>query len=421
MNLKIDIKETVSWVVFRILHVQTKIICLLGISVFRMPCRSSASAREGISPKAILVVRLDEIGDMVMTTPFLRELRRLYPDTFITLVVKPGIAALFELCPYVNEVLTFNQSGRSLERPFVLPVRALQFVIRSLWHRRYDIALLPRWDADYYYATFLAFFSGAPRRVGFSEKVIGRKSLVNQGYDCLLTERLTDEAPRSEIAHSLKMLHTLGSIKADDRQELWISTSDRVFAAQYLAETKRESDLLIGMGPSGGHSVLKQWPLENFAELGRRLHERYGATLLLFGGPGEQAMGQTLASQIGPSALNSIGETSLRQTAALMELCQVYIGNDSGPTHMAAAMGIPVVAIFGSSCRHRFQPGGKTSLVWRELPCSPCQVSGHEDRCHVCIYGAPLCLTQITVEEVENAVAAIISAAKTNQARIETL
>lgn len=419
--LKIDLKNKVSRVAVRVLAVHTALIFLVGTFIFRLLGRGPDSATEGATPKAILVVRLDEIGDMVMTTPFLRELRLLYPDTFITLVVKPGIAALFELCPYVNEVLTFNQSGRSLERPFVLPVRALQFVIRSLWHRRYDIALLPRWDADYYYATFLAFFSGAPRRVGFSEKVIGRKSLVNQGYDCLLTERLIDEAPRSEIAHSLKMLHTLGSIKADDRQELWISTSDRVFAAQYLAETKRESDLLIGMGPSGGHSVLKQWPLENFAELGRRLHERYGATLLLFGGPGEQAMGQTLAGQIGPSALNSIGETSLRQTAALMELCQVYIGNDSGPTHMAAAMGIPVVAIFGSSCRHRFQPGGKTSLVWRELPCSPCQVSGHEDRCHVCIYGAPLCLTQITVEEVENAVAAIISAAKTNQARIETL
>jgi len=178
---------------------------------------------------------------------------------------------------------------------------------------------------------------------------------------------------------------------------------------------------LIGIGPSGGHSVLKQWPLVNFAELGIRLHVRYGAVLLLFGGPGERAMGQTLASQIGPAALTSIGETSLRQTAALMELCQVYIGNDSGPTHMAAAMGTPVVAIFGSSCRHRFQPGGRTSLVWRELPCSPCRVSGHEDRCHTCIYGAPLCLTQITVDEVENAVTAIISATKTNQARIETL
>lgn len=419
--LKIDIKNKVSRVAARLLSVHAALICLVGTFIFRALGRSSGSAVEGISPKAILVVRLDEIGDMVMTTPFLRELRLLYPETFITLVVKPGIAGLFELCPYVNEVLTFNQSGRSLVRPFVLPVRALQFAIHRLWRRRYDIALLPRWDADYYYATFLAFFSGAPRRIGFSEKVIGRKSLVNQGYDCLLTERLTDEAPRSEIAHSLKVLHALGSTKPDDRPELWISTSDRTFATQYLAETKRSGDRLVGIGPSGGHSVLKQWPLENFAELGRRLHGRYGATLLLFGGPGERAMGQTLVSQIGPAALNSIGETSLRQSAALMELCQVYIGNDSGPTHMAAAMGIPVVAIFGSSCRHRFQPGGKTSLVWRELPCSPCQVSGHEDRCHVCLYGAPLCLTQITVDEVENAVAAIVAATETHQARIETL
>ena len=125
--LKIDIKNKVSRVAVRVLAVHAALICLVGTFIFRLLGRGSNSAAEGTSPRAILVVRLDEIGDMVMTTPFLRELRLLYPDTFITLVVKPGIAALFELCPYVNEVLTFNQSGRSLLRPFVLPVRALQF------------------------------------------------------------------------------------------------------------------------------------------------------------------------------------------------------------------------------------------------------------------------------------------------------
>jgi len=239
--LKIDIKNKVSRVAVRVLAVHAALVYLVGTFIFRLLRRGPDSAVEGTSPKAILVVRLDEIGDMVMTTPFLRELRLLYPDTFITLVVKPGIAALFELCPYVSEVLTFNQSGRRLVRPFVLPVRALQFARHRLWHRRYDIALLPRWDADYYYETFLTFFIGAPRRVGFSEKVIGRKSLVNQGYDCLLTERLTDEAPRSEIAHSLRMVKYLGAAETDDQQELWISASDRMFAAQYLAEKKMKA------------------------------------------------------------------------------------------------------------------------------------------------------------------------------------
>ena len=372
--------------------------------------RQRAAAKRALDPSqigSVLVVRLDEIGDMVMTTPFLRELRQLLPRAHVTLVVKPGVQALFETCPYVDETLVFEFAYRmpGILRAVVLPVTSLRFAARHLWGRRYDLALLPRWDTDYYFATFLAFWSGAPHRLGFSEKVSAKKRWANRGFDRLLTLALPDGAKRHETERPLLLLHALGASGGDDRQELWMGDADREDAAALLREMGvGEGEMLIGIGPAGGHSVLKQWPLQNFAAVGRQLAEKHGARLVLFGGPGEADMGRDLAEQIGPAALNLIGKTSLRQTAALMACCRVYVGNDSGPTHVAAAMGVPVVAIFGSSCPHRFHPGENTTLVWHDLPCSPCRTINHEERCEVCIFDEPHCLTEITIEEVERSV-----------------
>ena len=402
-----------------LLAAQTALTFWLGEALFRLQGRRSAVPdAPGEAPPIlnVLVVRLDEIGDMVMCTPFLRELRRRLPDAYVTLVVKPGVQALFEFCPYVNEVLVFEFHYRepSILRALLLPGRTLRFAARCLWARRYDLAFLPRWDTDYYYATFLAYWSGARRRVGFSEKVSEKKRWANRGFDRLLTEALTDVAARHETERPFLLLEGLGAPPSgaapDDRQELWVGPADRDAAERLLAEAGvGAEEMLIGIGPSGGHSVLKQWPLENFALLGRRLQDEHGARIVLFGGPDEAALGRTLAAQIGPGVINLVGRTSLRQMAAVMARCRLYVGNDSGPTHVAAAMGVPVVAIFGSSCPHRFHPGENTSLVWHELPCSPCRVRGHEDRCHRCIFEAPRCLTGVTVEEVSAAASVRLS------------
>ncbi len=382
----------------------------LGELVLRFTGHRRASAENQTAN--VLVVRLDEIGDMVMCTPFLHALRLRLPSAHITLVVKPGILPLFENCPDVDEVLVFPFHYResSLLRAWTLPPRTLLFAVRHLWRRRYDLAFLPRWDTDYFFATFLAYWSGARRRLGFSEQVTVKKRWANCGFDRLLTVALFDEPLRHETDRPLLLLGTLdpksvGSLTEAGPQKIGIGAEDRAFAEALLrAEGIGPDEMLIGMGPSGGHSVLKQWPLENFARLGRQLQEEQGAHLLLFGGPDETALGAALAEKIGPGAINLAGRTSLKQSAALMARCQVYIGNDSGPTHVAAAVGAPVVAIFGSSCPHRFHPGENTALVWHPLPCSPCRTINHEERCHVCIFDEPRCLTQITVDEVQQAV-----------------
>src|SRR5262249_29260712 len=150
--------------------------------------------------RSILVVRLDSIGDLVLTSPLLRELRRLNPDAWITLVVDPRYVNLVELCPFVSEVLTFELETHG--GPFgrlALHMCALRLAGRHLWRRQFDLALLPRWDVDYYHSAFVAYFSGALSRVGYSEKVTPSRQQNDRGLDILFTHMLDDRAVKHEV------------------------------------------------------------------------------------------------------------------------------------------------------------------------------------------------------------------------------
>ena len=351
--------------------------------------------------KSILVIRLDEIGDAVMTTPLLRELRHAAPQAWITLVVNPTNLNLFETCPHADEVLAYDWRSPGRFQHVRRQRRALALAKTHLWKRRFDLALLPRWDYDEYNATFLAYLSGAQRRVGYSDDVAAHKSARKSGFNLLLTRRLDDSALKHEVERDLALLTAIGVEIHEDRLEVWPLEEDRALARRILQQGGASGRMLIGIGPSGGSSWLKQWPVERFVELCRRLHEQHGASFVIVGGPGDAHIAKALSAALGSAAIDAIGTTTLRQTAALLERCDLYIGNDSGPMHLAAACGVPVVALFGSSCPHRFRPWGAAhQTLWHELPCSPCQKRGHSDKCHVCIYEEPKCMQMISVEEV---------------------
>jgi ADP-heptose:LPS heptosyltransferase len=190
--------------------------------------------------------------------------------------------------------------------------------------------------------------------------------------------------------------------------ELWLSEEDKAFAEEVLEKHDVQAgEVIVGFGLSGGSSALKQWPTVNFIELGSWLQAEYRARIVLVGGPGEEALGRKIEEGLNSLVINMIGRTSLRQMAALLQRCHLYIGNDAGPIHVAAAIGIPMVALFTSSCPHRFGPWGNNHIIiiWPALPCSPCFQEGHLDRCKTCIFDQPHCLLSITVEQVKEAVA----------------
>ncbi|MEM1995641.1 MAG: glycosyltransferase family 9 protein [Thermoplasmatales archaeon] len=357
--------------------------------------------------KRVLVIRLDEIGDVVMTTPFLRELRRNLPDAWITLVVKPQVYNLVELCPYVNEVLTYDWSTNRYLRPLQRHWRALKLARQHLWQRHFDLAIIPRWDADHYHATFVAYFSGAPWRVGYSENVNDRKQRLNGGFDHLLTRVLNDNTVKHEVEHNLEVICFLGGEVREDRLELWLGEEDEAFAERVLkSHGVRDGEPLIAFAPGAG-APKRMWPISNFIELGAWLKREYNAYIVAVGRPGEEQLGQELQRRLGDRAINVVGQTTLRQTAALLKCCQLFVGNDAGPMHLAAAAGVPVVEIschpLNGSPLHPdspecFGPWGVPHVVLQlEKPLAPCSEGCEAAQAH-CILGVTVARVKDTIE-----------------------
>lgn len=380
----------------------------LGEPLFWLIGRRRASQPALADARRILVVRLDQIGDLVLTTPFLRELKRNAPLARITLVVKPELRELALTLPSVDEVLTFDWHLARRSDEWRRRLRVFGFCAAHLWPRRFELAIVPRWDADWYCQTLIAYGSGAPRRIGYSEDVDLIKRIHNHGYDRLLTQTLHQKSVEHEVERGLDVLRALGGTAAETQLEGGSGPAADAWARAWLEDNIPDNAPLIALGPFAGNSVLKQWPLPNFAALGRRLIAD-GGRIVIVGGPGDREQAEHLCAKIGPGAVNVAGACFLPQTAAVLRRCTLFVGDDSGPMHLAAAAGIPVVALFGPSCPHRFRPWTPSAeVVWHQLPCSPCSAAApgenHADCCTVCIHPEPLCIQSITVEEVQAAI-----------------
>jgi len=195
----------------------------LGEPAFRLLGMRRASGEPTLAGvRHILVVRLDEVGDVVMTGPFLRELRANARQARITLVVKESVANLVELCPYVDEVLTFEWLARGPARALRLHLRALRLARRALWPRGVDLAIVPRWDVDWYHGAFLAYLSGARQRVGYSVGVVQHKQRLTPGYDQLFTRVLGDAPASHEVERNLEVIRRLGGTVGSVALEAWL-------------------------------------------------------------------------------------------------------------------------------------------------------------------------------------------------------
>jgi len=402
---------------------------LIGERLFWIMGRKARDPKIKLSEvNRVLVVRLDEIGDVVLTTPFLRELRRNLPEAWITLVVKPQLYNLVELCPYVNEVLTYDWSTngtlpwhtRQLRRHW----RALRLAWQTLWGSKFDLAVLPRWDTDFYHATFVAYFSGAPWRVAYSEQVTKHKQQLNNKFDRLLTHVLGITSLKHEVERNLDVIRFLGGKIVEERLELWMGQKDEEYASQILAPYGiREGKLMIAFGLGAG-AQKRQWPLTNFVELGIWMKKKYPGYMLLIGGPRDESLGHELQQQLGDTVINTAGRTTLRQACALLKRCHLYVGNDAGPMHLAVSMGVPVVEIschplsgslFHANSPVRFGPWERSYRVLQPQKALPPCIDG-------CLADRAHCILGVTVEHVkETAMALLPGRAGSRSVRISNL
>jgi ADP-heptose:LPS heptosyltransferase len=281
---------------------------------------------------SIFVIKLDEIGDFVLATPFLRELRRNAPQARITLIVKPAVFNLAETCPHVDTVLTYNGQTRGL-RAWQLrrQWRAWRLARRELRPRHGDVAVIPRWGEDAYNATHLARYSGAPAIVAYTEQTTTAKRAMNRGYDQLVTHLAPATAPTHEVEFNLNLIEHFGGSVENHALELTLTDADRAFAAATLSTEKT----YIALAP-GKLDPARRWSDNHFAALAHWLHGTHGFVPVVLGDANDPAL---------PDTLDLRGRTTLRQAAAVLTQCRLFIGNDSGLKHIAAAMGTHVVEI----------------------------------------------------------------------------
>jgi ADP-heptose:LPS heptosyltransferase len=357
--------------------------------------------------RSILVIRPDAIGDVVMTGPFLRELRRAYPNAKISLILGPETANLVETCPHIDRVLTnrvltnqlpaLTRWWHPMSRRFV----ALSFARRYLWQASYDIAVVPRWGEDVYDASILALLSGAPCRVGYS----ARRPTKNGAYDRFYTLVVDDRSVRHEVERNLHLLSELRTDVRDDALELWLSDEDERVASQALASTGAEA--LVALSPGAG-SPRRIWPIQRYLQVGHWLVDR-GARLVVVGGPGDEGWGEELR-RIGGDVIDLTNRTTIRETAAVLARCSLFCGSDSGPMHLAAAVGVPIVEV---SCHpvsgddlhpnspKRFGPWGVPNRVVQ--PYAP------KDDCAAgCRFEVPHCILNIRVDSVIAAIESLM-------------
>lgn len=302
--------------------------------------------------KRLVIIRSEpRIGDFVLMSAFLREIRKWFSNTEIHLVVSSTTRPLAERCPYVNSIITFDCGrGIPLLRHLIQAWQAFRFARRKLRSTGFDLAIVPRWDVDSCGATALAYFSGARWRLAFSENVNPNKALVNHCFDFLATHAIDDRDVCHEAERSLRMLRFLGATISDSRLEVWTDEIDERFAEDMLHQCTVERDRAVIAIAPGASEAKRRWPASRFAELARTLQSRFKAIVLLVGDQHDTELARKISETLRDDVVDLVGQTTLRQTAALLRRSTMFIGNCSGPLHLAAGAGIPIVEI---SCHPR--------------------------------------------------------------------
>ncbi|BAL97475.1 hypothetical protein RGE_41390 [Rubrivivax gelatinosus IL144] len=359
------------------------------------------------SRPAVLVVRCDaKIGDSLLCLPFIRYVRQSYPEHEIHLLHHASARAIFEQCSDIDRriEITWNPSS---------PL--------SIWHRRklcaatfeaiepgvsYDAAFAPRWDYDLF-GPFMLWYSGAKQRIGFSSKNNLRRRLRNFGSDSLFTRTVTDVSVRHESIRAIRLLDRdiAGLSKSLPSINYRWSAGDFQCVCERLAALRIDTRRLVALAP-GAAGARRQWPLDRFAELGRRYTQALGAEVILLGAPSEAQACERICAEAGVRLQNNFaGRLTLAQNAALLSLVEQFVGNDSGLSHLAAAAGCP--SIVQISCHPltgddnhansplRFGPSSQYATVLQpSVPAAPECKHGctHDD--------APHCILGVTVDQV---------------------
>ncbi len=346
--------------------------------------------RDMVKQKKILLARTDRLGDLVLTTPAIKAIRMAYPDAYIAMIVRPYAYLVVKNNPYLDDVILYDKYGK--HRSFIATIRFAMDIRRIGFDRAVIFHPTNRMH-------IIAYIARIPRRIGYDNKL-----------KFLLTDKIKNikhEGIKHEKDYTLDMLKSLG-IRASE-SELLVPVDDfcRQQVEDILARNGlKKSDKIIAIHP-GASCASKIWPSERFAKLSDLLIARHNAKVIILGGKDKRDMFcvDVLKKFMQNKAIFLNGILDIMQLAAVLQKAVVFISNDSGPVHIATAVGTPVIDIFG-----RAEPG-LSPLRWG--PLGPNDIVIHRDlncrdKClaHNCKKSFA-CIRAISVDDVYNTILAM--------------
>ncbi len=310
-------------------------------------------------------------------TPALSALKKGFPNSHISLLVNPWVKEIFDDNPDFDEIIIYDEKGE--EKTLKGKIR----FIHSLRDRNFDMGIIMQPRS--YKAAFFVYLSRIRERIGYGH------SLRN-----LLLTRIvkSPKAPLHAIDMFLNIVLSLGVEPTSKEPYLAFNPEADAWADRFLQEQGVDrGELLIGINP-GAFKQSKRWPEPRYAELSDMMIREFGAKVIVFRGPGEDKIVGKVLSLMKEKAI--VAKTSIKELAALTRKCKLFVGNDTGPIHVAAASGTPVIALFGPADPQRSRPWGRDHIVIKKnLPCSPCSRIVCKEL---------NCMKAITVEDVFQAV-----------------
>ncbi len=345
-------------------------------------------AKHPLNPEKILVRGTNWIGDTVMSLAAVRELRRLYPESHLAVYVKEWVSGVLREQGLVDEIITFGNQESGFENRR----RLKDFDAAVLFQNAFRAALLTK-------------AAGIPERIGYA----------TDGRSFLLTRRARPrikERGLHQVYYYLDLLYQTGLSDTDYlnspdfRPDISIrpTISGLRKAGELLKKEGVEegSRPLVGINPGAYFGPAKRWTTERYGLLADQLRSRRNAVILVFGSPDEIPIAEEMASFMKEKPVNLAGKTDLETCIALISLSRVFITNDSGPMHLAAALNVPQTAIFGSTDDNATGPfSNRATVIHKHVECSPCLLR----ECPIDLR----CFTSIQVREVLEAVEARMS------------
>jgi heptosyltransferase II len=332
----------------------------------------------------ILIRGTNWIGDAVMTLPAVASVRAAYPKAHLAVLAKPPVADIYKMFSAADEIIPY-------EKKFDTPLGVFRLA-HTLRLKKFDAAILLQNAIE---AAIIALAAGIGVRAGYN----------SDGRGFLLTHAVRRTAgifKVHQIDYYLEMVKALGCADVDRTLHLETFISPATAGEIRQRYLPGNSETLIGIAPGATYGPAKRWLPDRFAATGDQLGKDLNMGVVLFGGKADWETAEQVRKQAHMNMINLAGLTSLTEAVYLISQCRLFLSNDSGLMHVAGALNIPTVAIFGSTNPVTTSPPGeKTALVRKDVPCSPClkETCPSDFRC----------MTMITVEDVVGAAKTLLN------------